>query len=161
MHPRYFSFFRFPQQCSRDSAEDESSRDSRGQAVQGVQSEEDVRLALEGARPVPHQLAALQVWGDVLHADGLNEAKMTWENLKAKDESCLTSLKTYISLIYTDYIKSCRLKIINPGVRDVISLDLVKYAIAVLLKLTFSAQSFDFFLFLFVFFVFMILKKTK
>lgn len=35
-------------------------------------------------------------------------------------------------------------KIINPGVRDVISLDLVKYAIAVLLKLTFSAQSFDF-----------------
>lgn len=77
----YFSFFRFPQQCSRDSAEDESSRDSRGQAVQGVQSEEDVRLALEGARPVPHQLAALQVWGDVLHADGLNEAKMTDERI--------------------------------------------------------------------------------
>lgn len=81
MHPRYFSFFRFPQQCSRDSAEDESSRDSRGQAVQGVQSEEDVRLALESARPVPHQLAALQVWGDVLHADGLNEAKMTDERI--------------------------------------------------------------------------------
>lgn len=65
-----FLFFRFPQQCSRDSAEDESGRDSRGQAVQGVQGEEDVRLALESARPVPHQLAALQVWRDVLHADG-------------------------------------------------------------------------------------------
>lgn len=44
---------------------------SRGQAVQGVQREEDVRLALEGARPVPQQLAALQVGRDVLHTDGL------------------------------------------------------------------------------------------
>lgn len=54
-------------------------------------------------------------------------------------------------------------KIINPGVRDVISLDLVKYAIAVLLKLTFSAQSFDFFLFsLFVCFcLYDIKKKTN
>lgn len=50
-----------------------SGRDSRGQAVQGVQGEEDVRLALEGARPVPQQLAALQVRGDVLHTDGLRE----------------------------------------------------------------------------------------
>lgn len=56
--------------------------------------------------------------------------------------------------------KIMQTKIINPGVRDVISLDLVKYAIAVLLKLTFSAQSFDFFCFLCLFvFVFMILKK--
>lgn len=46
-------------------------RDSRGQAVQGIQGEEDVRLALKGARPVPQQLATLQVWRDVLHADGL------------------------------------------------------------------------------------------
>lgn len=55
--------------------------------------------------------------------------------------------------------KIMQTKIINPGVRDVISLDLVKYAIAVLLKLTFSAQSFDFFLFSLFVFVFMILKK--
>lgn len=46
-------------------------RDSRGQAVQGIQGEEDVRLALKGARSVPQQLATLQVWRDVLHADGL------------------------------------------------------------------------------------------
>lgn len=53
-------------------------------------------------------------------------------------------------------------KIINPGVRDVISLDLVKYAIAVLLKLTFSAQSFDFFLFsLFVCFCLYDIKNTN
>lgn len=53
-----------------------SDRDSRGQAVQGVQGEEDVRLALEGARPVPQQLAALQVWRDVLDADGLNDDRI-------------------------------------------------------------------------------------
>lgn len=54
-------------------------------------------------------------------------------------------------------------KIINPGVRDVISLDLVKYAIAVLLKLTFSAQSFDFFFLfsLFVCFCLYDIKKKK
>lgn len=46
-------------------------RDSRGQAVQGIQGEEDVRLALKGACSVPQQLATLQVWRDVLHADGL------------------------------------------------------------------------------------------
>lgn len=46
---------------------------SRGQAVQRVQSEEDVRLTLEGARPVLQQLAALQVWRDVFQADGLQE----------------------------------------------------------------------------------------
>lgn len=59
--------------------------------------------------------------------------------------------------------KIMQTKIINPGVRDVISLDLVKYAIAVLLKLTFSAQSFDFFLFsLFVCFcLYDIKKKTN
>lgn len=57
--------------------------------------------------------------------------------------------------------KIMQTKIINPGVRDVISLDLVKYAIAVLLKLTFSAQSFDFFLFSLFVFVFMILKKNN
>lgn len=57
--------------------------------------------------------------------------------------------------------KIMQTKIINPGVRDVISLDLVKYAIAVLLKLTFSAQSFDFFLFsLFVCFCLYIKKTT-
>lgn len=44
---------------------------SRGQAVQGVQREEDVCLALEGARPVPQQLATLQVGRDVLHTDCL------------------------------------------------------------------------------------------
>lgn len=51
------------------------------------------------------------------------------------------------NLYFTDLhrlLKIMQTKIINPGVRDVISLDLVKYAIAVLLKLTFSAQSFDF-----------------
>lgn len=46
---------------------------SCGQTVQRVQREEDVRLALEGARPVPQQLAALQVGGDVLYADGLQK----------------------------------------------------------------------------------------
>lgn len=55
------------------------SSPSRGQAVQGVQGEEDVRFALEGARPVPQQLAALQVGGDVLHADGLQG----WRRLTA------------------------------------------------------------------------------
>lgn len=65
-------------------------RDSGGQAVQGVQGEEDVRLALEGARPVPQQLAALQVGGDVLHADGLqerNQKKMFWCQRSAKPNS--------------------------------------------------------------------------
>lgn len=47
--------------------------DSCGQTVQRVQREEDIRLALEGARPVPQQLAALQVGGDVLDADGLQK----------------------------------------------------------------------------------------
>lgn len=46
---------------------------SYGQTVQRVQREEDVRLALEGARLVPQQLAALQVRRDVLHADGLHK----------------------------------------------------------------------------------------
>lgn len=46
---------------------------SCGQTVQRVQGEEDVRLALEGPRPVLQQLAALQVRGDVLHADGLHK----------------------------------------------------------------------------------------
>lgn len=50
-----------------------SDRDSRGQAVQGIQGEEDVRLALKGACPVPQQLASLQVWRDVLYANGLRE----------------------------------------------------------------------------------------
>lgn len=58
--------------------------------------------------------------------------------------------------------KIMQTKIINPGVRDVISLDLVKYAIAVLLKLTFNAQSFDFFLFsLFVCFCLYDIKKPN
>lgn len=50
-----------------------SPQGSCGQTVQRVQREEDVRLALEGARPVPQQLAALQVGGDVLYADGLQK----------------------------------------------------------------------------------------
>lgn len=60
-----------------------SDQDSRGQAVQRVQGEEDVRLALEGARPVPQQLAALQVWRDVLHADGLQEVEIRDESISS------------------------------------------------------------------------------
>lgn len=48
---------------------------SRGQAVQGVQSEEDVRFTLEGARAVLQQLAALQVRRDVFQADGLQDIR--------------------------------------------------------------------------------------
>lgn len=44
---------------------------SRGQAVQRVEREEHVSLALERTRPVPQQLAALQVGRDVCHTDGL------------------------------------------------------------------------------------------
>lgn len=54
--------------------------DSCGQAVQRVQGEVDVCLALEGACPVLQQLAALQVWGDVLQADGLEDGeKLEWK----------------------------------------------------------------------------------
>lgn len=57
--------------------------------------------------------------------------------------------------------KIMQTKIINPGVRDVISLDLVKYAIAALLKLTFSAQSFDFSVFFVCFCLYDIKKANK
>lgn len=78
----------FPEKRSRVSAEDRyclrgSDLDSRGQAVQGVQGEEDVRFALEGACPVPQQLTALQVWRDVLHADGLQEVKSSDQTIKS------------------------------------------------------------------------------
>lgn len=79
---------KFPQKRSRGSVEDQvclwrSDRDSSGQAVQGIQGEEDVGLALKGAGPVPQQLAALQVWRDVLHANGLREVKVRVTHLES------------------------------------------------------------------------------
>lgn len=88
-----------------------SDRDSRGQAVQGVQGEEDVRLALEGTRPVPQQLAALQVWRDVLHADGLQEWKISGERIKVKQvkQTKTRKILLVILLIFSSafiYLKS-------------------------------------------------------
>lgn len=73
-----------------------SHRNSRGQAVQGVQGEEDVRLALEGARPVPQQLAAPQVWGDVFDANGLREARV-----KDEHHHHISHLSTFISFVHS------------------------------------------------------------
>lgn len=103
-NPRFFLYnSSFPETRSRVSVEDRdclcgSDRDSRGQAVQGVQGEEDVRLALEGARPVPQQLAALQVWRDVLHADGLQEVKSSLQ-LKIRKNQLLLILFNFSTTI--------------------------------------------------------------
>lgn len=71
-----------------------SGQDSGGQAIQGVQGEEDVRFALERARPVPQQLAALQVWRDVLHADGLKEVEVSLQ-VKARQYEVLAISKSW------------------------------------------------------------------